>query len=49
MPRYPTADYLDRYTKLSIADYRELIRDADKTCTPTALTLGYEHKGRTYQ
>lgn len=48
MPRCPTADYLDRYPKLPIADYRERIRDAGKTGTPTALTLEYKLKDRLY-
>lgn len=44
MPKYSTADYLDRYPKLPIANYRKQIRDSSKTGTPTSLTLEYTHK-----
>ena len=48
MPKYATADCLDRYSKLSITAYRDELRQATKQGQVTSFKMTYSHNGRDY-
>ncbi|CAM3948434.1 hypothetical protein PSAR109036_01030 [Psychrobacter arenosus] len=49
MPKSATADYLDRYPKLSINTYRDDLRRISKAGQTPTFNLNYTHKGKHYQ
>lgn len=49
MPKTATADYLDRYPKLSIKAYRDELRKIAKAGQTPIFNLNYTHNGKQYE
>ena len=49
MPKTATADYLDRYPKLSIKAYRDELRRINKAGQIPIFNLNYTHNGKQYE